>query len=263
MLKVSNLTCGYDSKTVIRDISFEVQGGEIVGIIGPNGSGKTTLFRAITRVIPQYAGQIEYKNKEIRRWHLRDLAREIAVLPQFVFLSFPFKVHDFIALGRNPYLGRLEPLGKSDQIIINQVMKFTGTKALSNNLITELSGGELQRVYLAQALVQEPKLLLLDEPTAHLDIGHQVEILHLLRHLNKEKGLTIVIILHDLNLAAEYCNRLVMLNDGRIEIQGSPQDVLTFPIIEKVYRTIVVVKDNPISGKPYVILVPKDKWASN
>ncbi|MFA5795065.1 MAG: heme ABC transporter ATP-binding protein [Candidatus Brocadiia bacterium] len=260
MLKISNLTCGYDDRAVINDVSFEVNQGEIVGIIGPNGSGKTTLFRTITRVIPQYSGHVLYRDKEISSWHLRELSKEIAVLPQFIFLQFPFSVNDFIALGRNPYLGRLEPIGTEDQTIISQAMELTETKRLASKLITELSGGELQRVYLAQALAQQPKLLLLDEPTAHLDIGHQIEILHLLRYLNKEKELTVVIILHDLNLAAEYCHRLVMLNNGRIEAIGSPKEVLTFPIIEKVYKTVVVVKENPISEKPYVFLVPKDKW---
>lgn len=303
MLKVSHLFCGYGKKTVIRDISFEVHRGEMLGIIGPNGSGKTTLFRALTRIIRPDSGTILYKDKDISQWRLRELAREVSVLPQFIAMTLPFKVEEFIGLGRSPYLGRLEPMGQRDRDVVKQVMAFTELAPLSDRLITELSGGELQRVCLAQALVQEPQLLLLDEPTAHLDIGHQIDIMHLLRQLNKNKGLTplemsgkksgdhqtntdankqsnadkqwsrssqgddlsltgltILVVLHDLNLAAEYCDRLILVNEGQVEMQGRPEEVLTFQNIEKVYRTVVVVKDNPFTGKPYVITVPKDRW---
>jgi iron complex transport system ATP-binding protein len=260
MLKISNLSAGYNNKEIIKNISFAVSQGEFVGIIGPNGSGKTTLFRTITKIIPGYTGSLLYKEKEISAWPVRALAREIAVVPQFLLMAFPFKVYDFVSLGRTPYLGRFEMLSGRDEEVIKGAMDITGCSGLRERMVTELSGGELQRVFLAQALAQEPKLLLLDEPTSHLDIGHQVEIMHLLKRLNKDQGLTIVIILHDLNTAGEYCNRLVLLDEGRIYKTGTPVDVLTYQNIEAVYKTVVVVKDNPISGNPYVIPVPKDKW---
>ncbi len=203
---------------------------------------------------------MSYKEKEISDWPVRALAREIAVVPQFLLMAFPFKVYDFVALGRTPYLGRFETVSEEDEKAIRDAMELSGCSGLQERMVTELSGGELQRVFLAQALAQEPKLLLLDEPTSHLDIGHQVEIMHLLKRLNKEKCLTIVIILHDLNTAGEYCNRLILLDEGRIYKAGSPAEVLTYQNIEAVYKTVVVIRENPISGKPYVFLVPKDEW---
>jgi iron complex transport system ATP-binding protein len=260
MLKISNLSSGYQANEVIKGVSFTVHQGEFIGVIGPNGSGKTTLFRTITKIIGGYAGGLLYKDKEIRDWPVKTLAKEIAVVPQFLMMAFPLKVYDFVSLGRAPYLGRFEMISERDEEIVKGAMGITGCSGLMERMVTELSGGELQRVFLAQALAQEPKLLLLDEPTSHLDIGHQVEILHLLKQLNKKKGLTIVIIMHDLNTAGEYCNRLVLLDEGRIYKAGSPVEVLTYQNIEAVYKTVVVVKENPISGRPYVIPVPKDMW---
>ncbi|MDI6788763.1 MAG: heme ABC transporter ATP-binding protein [Planctomycetota bacterium] len=258
MLKISNLSSGYTQKEVIKNISFEINNGEFVAIIGPNGSGKTTLFRTITKVIPAYQGQLLYKEKEIREWFINGLAREIAVVPQFLFLAFPFTVRDFVGVGRTPHLGRLESLSAYDKEVINQAMEITESESLAERSVTELSGGELQRVFLAQALAQEPKLLLLDEPTSHLDIGHQVEILHLLKKLNQEKGLTILIILHDLNLASDYSDRLVLLDNGRVYKIGTPYEVLTYQNIEAVYKTVVVVNENPVTKKPHILLVPKE-----
>ncbi|MEW6026014.1 MAG: ABC transporter ATP-binding protein [Planctomycetota bacterium] len=263
MLKVSNLSSGYQAKEIIRNISFAVNQGEFVGVIGPNGSGKTTLFRTITKIVSEYTGSLLYKEREISAWPVRALAREIAVVPQFLIMAFPFKVYDFVAMGRTPYLGRFEMGSEEDEKAIKEAMELSGCSGLRERVVTELSGGELQRVFLAQALAQEPKLLLLDEPTSHLDIGHQVEIMHLLKRFNKDKGLTIVIILHDLNTAGEYCNRLLLLDEGRIYKAGSPSEVLTYQNIEAVYKTVVVVKENPISGRPYVMPIPMDRWETN
>ncbi|MCK5578285.1 MAG: ABC transporter ATP-binding protein [Planctomycetes bacterium] len=260
MLSINNLVCGYQQKEIIKGLSFTARPGESLGIIGPNGSGKTTLFRAITRIIPAWQGSITYQEKDIQVISHRDLARRIAVLPQFLNLSFPFLVRDFVALGRTPHLNRLTPLTKEDHNIIDSSMKQTDTFSFKDRRITELSGGELQRVLIAQALTQQPELLLLDEPMAHLDIGHQVEILDLLKKFNREKKLTLITVFHDLNLASEYCDRLVLLKDGQIYAQGTPAEVLTYQNIEAVYKTVVVVKENPITKKPHILLIPKDKW---
>ena len=260
MLEIKNLVCRYGDKEVIKDISFSVNQGEILGIIGPNGAGKTTLFRAISRVINPVNGQINYQGRDLLAMPLAHRAREIAVLPQLLQIVFPYRVDDFIALGRLPHLGRLESLKNSDKEIINQAIKRTNIEELQDRLITEVSGGELQRILLAQALAQQPKLLLLDEPTTHLDIGHQVEVMDLIKQLNQQEKLTIMMVLHDLNLAGEYCDRLILMNQGRIHSIGTPAEVLTYQNIEAVYHTVVVVRENPISGKPYVILVPKQRW---
>lgn len=261
MLKISDLHSGYANEDVIRGISFNLKESEFVSIIGPNGSGKTTLFRTICKIIPGYRGQLLYKDKELRTWSIRTLAREIAVVPQFILLnpsiSSGFNVREFIALGRTPYTRRFKPLSGRDYEMIDEAVRITECRHLQDRSVTELSGGELQRVFLAQALAQEPKLLLLDEPISHLDIGHQVEILQVLKRLNKERGLTIVVILHDLNVAADYSDRLILLDNGRIHSSGSPSEVLTYQNIETVYKTIVVVHDNPVTKKPHVLVVPK------
>jgi iron complex transport system ATP-binding protein len=164
-------------------------------------------------------------------------------------------------MGRLPHKGRLQPMSEADRKIAEATMKMTEVDSLAGRSITELSGGELQRVFLAQALAQEPELLLLDEPTSHLDIAHQVEIMDLIRRLNREKGLTILMVQHDLNLAGMYCDRLLLIGEGRIRANGAPGEVLTYQNIEAVYKTVVVVRDNPLTGRPHVFLVPKERWA--
>ena len=279
MLKIQNLTAGYGNKPVIRNISFTVLPGEVVGIIGPNGAGKTTLFRVISGILKPASGEVRYERRSLVEIPLKERARKIAVLPQTLPLTFAFTVEDFVLLGRLPHLDRWQAIGDEDRQVALDMMRLTEVSALRNRYITELSGGELQRVLLAQALTQEPQLLLLDEPTSHLDIGHQVEIMDLIRRLNKNcelrmadcelenpkseirnPKLTILMVLHDLNLAGEYCDRLILLSAGEIYAMGTPHDILTYQNIEAVYKTVVVVKDNPITGRPHIILVPKDRW---
>jgi iron complex transport system ATP-binding protein len=179
------------------------------------------------------------------------LAKKIAVLPQNIEIAFQLKVEEFILMGRTPHLGRLERIKKGDIRIAEEAMEKTQVLHLRSRWMDELSGGERQRVFLAQALTQQPELLLLDEPTAHLDIKHQVEILELVKKLNKEE-LTVIMILHDLNLASEYCERVILLDRGRIFKDDVPQNVFTSCIIEKVYKTRVLVGRNPISSKPHL-----------
>jgi iron complex transport system ATP-binding protein len=285
MLKIQNLTAGYGDKPVIRNISFTVLPGEVVGIIGPNGAGKTTLFRVISGLIKPASGEVRYEKRPIAGISIKERARKIAVLPQTLPLTFSFTVEDFILLGRLPHLDRWQAIGDEDRKVALDMMRLTEVSALRNRYITELSGGELQRVLLAQALTQEPELLLLDEPTSHLDIGHQVEIMDLIKRLNRSSEhanagvqssetlrselrtvnseLTILMVLHDLNLAGEYCDRLILLSTGEIHAMGAPHDILTYQNIEAVYKTVVVVKDNPITGRPHIILVPKERWKNN
>lgn len=257
ILEVKDLVCGYDSAEIIKGVSFFVQDGEFLGILGPNGAGKTTLFRAITGILKPFSGSVYFRGKELARIPPRELAREIAVLPQMLEVSFSFSVEEFVSMGRFCHRGRLEGFRKEDGLAVEGAMEMTEVTGLRSKSVNQLSGGERQRVLLAQALAQEPKLILLDEPTTHLDIRHQVEILDLLVRLNR-KGLTVIAILHDLNLAGEYCTRLIMLDDGKVRIEGTPEQVIDYRIIEEVYKTVVVVKENPISKKPYVILVRKE-----
>jgi len=260
MLELKSLACGYNLKQpVLQDIEFKVNEKEFVGIIGPNGSGKTTLLRVITRILKPNKGAVFLNGRNIWQMKFRELARYVAVVPQN-FGGIDMSVEDFVLLGRIPYLERLQFFeSKMDLLIAQRCLSLTDTFKLKEKLMSEISGGERQLVLIARALAQEPKLLLLDEPTAHLDITHQVSILDLIKKLNKELGLTVVMVMHDLNLASEYCQRLVLINEGRIYKTGTPQEVLSYKIIEEVYKTVVVVEKNPVSAKPYVVLVSQEE----
>jgi iron complex transport system ATP-binding protein len=261
LIETENLNAGYGTRPVIQGISFGIPRGEVAGIIGPNGAGKTTLFRLIGGTMRPWSGEVRYQGQDVSEMNSRERARRIAVLPQGLPMTFPFTVGDFVMMGRLPHKGRLQPMSEADRKIAEATMKMTEVDSLAGRSITELSGGELQRVFLAQALAQEPELLLLDEPTSHLDIAHQVEIMDLIRRLNREKGLTILMVQHDLNLAGMYCDRLLLIGEGRIRANGAPGEVLTYQNIEAVYKTVVVVRDNPLTGRPHVFLVPKERWA--
>jgi iron complex transport system ATP-binding protein len=263
MLEIRNLTCGYAENFFIEDINFKVNAGEIVGIIGPNGSGKTTLLRGISRALKPKSGQVFLDGKDIWQMNFKELAKKMAVLPQSINPT-SLSVEEFVLLGRIPHLKNLQFFeGKNDLVIVKDCLRLTDTLSLKNHLMTQISGGERQLVFIARALAQQPKLLLLDEPTTHLDITHQVRILDLIKRLNRDLGLTVIMVLHDLNLAAEYCRRLILLKDGRIFREGVTENVINYKTIEEVYKTVVVVEKNPVSAKPYVLLVSEDEIKQN
>lgn len=259
ILTIKNISGGYRKEEVIKGLSLNIKAGDFLGIIGPNGSGKSTLLKLMTRVLAPYSGDIEFSGVNIKNINLKKFCRKTAFVPQDTATDFSFSVLEIVLMGRIPHLGRLQTETKKDFNIAGDALSMTDSLLLKEKLIDELSAGERQRIFIARALAQEPELLLLDEPTAHLDIGHQIQILDLLRKLNRENGLTIVIVLHDLNLASQYCNRIVLLNQGQIFIEGSPGEVLTYQNIEAVYNTIVVVLKNPSSAKPYVVLVSREQ----
>ncbi|MBU2101805.1 MAG: ABC transporter ATP-binding protein [Candidatus Omnitrophica bacterium] len=259
MLEIKDLTCGYDKRFHLRGINLVIEEGGFFGIIGPNGSGKTTLLRAITRVLEPESGEVFLRGKNIRQIDFRELARTIAVVSQNVSTD-ELNVREFVLLSRIPHYKGLQFLEtKHDEEIADSAMALTGTLKFKDRLMSEISGGERQLVLIARALAQEPKFLLLDEPTSHLDITHQVRILDLLKKLNKELSLTVIIVLHDLNLASEYCDRIALLSGGAVYKEGLPQDVLDYKTIENVYKTVVVVEKNPVSSKPYVLLVSEEE----
>jgi len=254
LLKADQVWGGYSQAPVVKGVSLEIRRGEFVGLIGPNGSGKSTLLKLMTRVLSPQKGTVSYEGQNIADMALKDLARKTAFVPQDTWVHFPFTVEEVVLMGRVPHLRRLQSETKKDFSIADDALTLTGARHLKGQEIDKLSAGDRQRVIVAKALAQEPELLFLDEPTSHLDIGHQVRLLDMLRDLNREKKLTVLIVLHDLNLAGEYCDRLLLLEDGRLFREGAPREVLTYANIETVYKTVVVVKENPISSKPYVIL---------
>ncbi|RJP28834.1 MAG: ABC transporter ATP-binding protein [Candidatus Omnitrophota bacterium] len=260
MIELKGITAGYLKNDVLHDISLKIEDGQFTGIIGPNGSGKSTLLRVISRYIQPSAGKITYKEKDLLSFNPHELSCEFAFVPQSIDINFSFTVMDIAMLGRIPFLKRTQWESKADYEIAAKALELTGTYKLKDRFIHELSAGEKQMVIIAKALTQKPKVLLLDEPTSHLDIGHQVQMLNLLKQLNKNEKITVVIVLHDLNLASEYCDKIVMLHEGMVSKIGQPEEVLTYQNIENVYKTLVIVNKNPISGKPHVLLVAKNKY---
>ncbi len=258
-MKIRDLTGGYGDEMIVKNISFEIQKGEFLGIIGPNGSGKSTLLRLMSRVLSPRKGEIQLEGKDVQHMDLKRLSQKVAFVPQETMFNFSFSVEEIVLMGRIPHLKRTQQESKKDYIIAEHAMALTDTLSLKNRNMDELSAGERQRVIIARALAQEPNLLFLDEPTSHLDIGHQIQMLDLLKKLNKEASLTILIVLHDLNLASEYCSRILLFEKGRIYSDGTPQEVLTYQNIEAVYKTLVIVQNNPVSLKPYCILVSEQE----
>jgi iron complex transport system ATP-binding protein len=253
LLEIRNLCSGYKRKNILKGIDFLVRKGEFWGLIGPNGSGKTTLLKSITKILPAQKGNVFYNKEDIMKIPAKKLAQNIAVVPQVSVFHFSFTVEDFVLLGRIPYLPRFYLEGKNDYLIAEEAMRLTETVSFRQRRINELSEGEKQRVVIARSLAQKPTLLLLDEPAAHLDIRHQLDVFNLLEKLNREKGITIILVSHDLNLASHYASQLILLNEGRIFAQGSPKQIINEENIWKVYG--VKVKVTPgIKGSPLVNL---------
>ena len=259
LFKLNHLVCGYPGFK-LKDISLEVLPGDFTAILGPNGCGKTTLFKAMTVDLPCLQGEIAFYGAPVQQIPRKEMARKLAIVTQSLHQDNPMTVEEFVFMGRLPYLKTFQFFeGKEDQQKVEEVLSLAGILPFRRRLISELSGGERQMAIIARALAQEPEILLLDEPTNHLDIAHQVRILDLLKKQNREKKLTRLLVLHDLNLASEYCSRLILMNQGRIHCQGSSREVLTFQNIEEVFDTVVLVKDNPVSQKPCIFLVSQEE----
>lgn len=256
--QIKDFSCGYPGKFTLEGISFEIKKGDFVGIIGPNGSGKTTLFKGISSELDALAGSTKLNGKLIQKMSLKKKAQNVAIVTQNIEVG-SMTVEEYVLMGRIPYRKQFQFFEtKEDITIANKYMELTGVTRLKHMYMNALSGGEQQLAGIARALSQEPELLLLDEPTSHLDITHQVQVLNLIRRLSYELGLTILMIIHDLNLAGEYCDSLVMLQKGKMRKMGTPTEVLNYADIEAVYDTVVVTRTNPISNKPVVFLVSEE-----
>ncbi len=257
MIEVNSVSFRYHQAWVLQEVSFRVEKGEFVGVIGPNGSGKTTLLKLLYRLLAPQRGEILIELAPMKKMDRRDIAKRIAVVAQETQVLFPFSVLETVLMGRSPYLGGLLFESEKDLEIARKAMEWTKILPFSERSIEELSGGERKRVFIARALAQEPEIVLLDEPTANLDIQHQIDFLDLILTLNRERGLTIVMASHDMNIASEFCDRLILLQGGRIYQTGTPEEVMTKENIESVYGCEVWVDRHPISGMPRISLLRK------
>ena len=253
-LRAEGIAFAYRDQIVLNEIDLAIQPGELVGVIGPNGSGKSTLIKCLSRVLSPQRGRIWLDGRELSSLTAQQIARHIAVVPQAVELPPGFTAFEIVMMGRVPHLAWWQNETVRDREIARAAMEATQTWTLADRLVNHLSGGERQRVVIARALAQEPQILLLDEPTAHLDIKHQIEVMELVRCLNRERGLAVLIVSHDLNLAAQYCSRLVLFKDGRVYTSGSPRQVISPEILREVYGVDLLVLPHPHTQQPMAVV---------
>jgi cobalamin transport system ATP-binding protein len=252
ILRLEKIGFKYAVDWTLKDISFDVLTGEFMGVLGPNGSGKTTLLKLIDGILRPREGGLWIDGQTVAEMKREALARLVAVVPQDSQMVFPFMVQEIVLMGRMPHLAQWRFEGERDFKIAREAMEMTDTWSLAARKMNALSGGERQRVLIARALAQQPRLLLLDEPTAFLDIRHQIDFFDLIRRLNREQALTVIAVTHDINLASLYCDRIILLNEGRIHCMGEPEKVITASHIQGVYKTPVSVDRNPVTGLPMV-----------
>ena len=253
MLEIQSLTVAYQDQPVLDGLDLSVQRGEILAIVGPNGAGKSTLIRALSGVLPPRSGRMLLDKSDVNQLSVTSRARLLAVVPQARQLPGAYTVYQTVLLGRTPYLNWLGSAGKRDHAIVKQSMQQTHTLELSDRRVGELSGGEQQRVLLARALAQDAPVLLLDEPTTHLDLQHQSNLLNLVRGLAGQRGLTVLMVVHDLNLASLYADRVALMAEGKIYRCGTPEDVLTSENLSFIYNVPVNVIRHPEYGKPLIL----------
>jgi cobalamin transport system ATP-binding protein len=255
IIKLEQIGFRYNEHWVLKNVSFEVNKGEFVGIIGPNGAGKTTLLKIIDGILKPQEGEAWINDISCNKLKREKLAKIIAVVPQASTMIFPFTVKEIVLMGRAPHLGKWRFEGETDFIIARRAMEMTDTIALADRSMNALSGGERQRVLIARALAQDPQIMLLDEPTAFLDIKHQIDLFDRIKKFNKDQYLTVIAVTHDINLASLYCDRIILLRSGYIHCMGSPEEVIIESNIEEVYETNVTVDRNPVTGQPRVTLL--------
>ena len=255
MLSFEGASFGYGDNTVLNDVGFAVAEGELVGVLGPNGSGKTTLVRAATNVVPARSGRVLVQGRPVAAYDRRELARSVAVVPQEGAPVFPFTVLETVLMGRAPWMRAFAFEGRRDVEIAGEALSSVDATALRDRDLSELSGGERQRVVIARALAQSTSLVLADEPTAHLDLRHAVAIFALLRSLVAARQLAVMLVTHDVNLAAMHCDRLVLLAGGGILSEGPPERIVTREILSEAYQTPVHV-EHRADGTPFVVPDP-------
>jgi iron complex transport system ATP-binding protein len=252
-LRAEGLSLGYDDRTIVEALDLDILDGRLTAIVGANACGKSTLLRGLARLLKPRAGRVLLDDRALTEVSTREVSRILGMLPQTPVAPDGITVGDLVSRGRHPHQGWFRRWNDADEAAVATALEATGTEDLVARPIQQLSGGQRQRVWVAMALAQDTELLLLDEPTTFLDIAHQVDLLRLLRDLNTETGKTIVVVLHDLNLACRYVQHVIAMADGRVVTEGAPGDVVTPELVEKVFGLPCVVVPDPVAGTPMVV----------
>ncbi|CEP42195.1 ABC transporter ATP-binding protein [Paraclostridium sordellii] len=252
MISCKNLKVGYEEKIIIENLSLNIKKGEVVSIIGPNGCGKSTLLKSLSRMIKPVSGDIYIQSENIKSLKNKAISQKVCLLSQHNDAPGDLTVEELVYFGRIPHKKWYESKSKSDEELVNWAIENTGLTIYKNTPISSLSGGERQRAYIAQALCQKPDVLLLDEPTTYLDISYQLELMELVREINERLNITIVMVLHELNQASKYSDRLIIMKSGEIVSDGCPKEIINKEIIKKVYNIDCDIDNDPISNKPRI-----------
>ncbi len=255
ILDIDDISYDYTGSVVIEEIGFQVAAGEVFGILGPNGSGKTTLLKILNRNLRSKTGTVLIEHEDLSRLTKNEIAKRMAVVPQNNEISFAFTVTDIVMMGRMPSLERFQMESEEDLRIVFDAMEKTKTLQFANRFINQLSGGERQRAIIARALAQQPKIILMDEPTLHLDVNHQLEVLDMVHRLSREQGMTVIIVSHDLSLVARYCDKMILIHDHRIEAAGGVDAVLTPENMRKVFNIEASLDYDERIGKNTVTII--------
>lgn len=254
-LGARGLAAGYHDRTVISDIDLDIEAQSVTAIVGANACGKSTLLRTLSRLLTPQQGKTMLDGRDIHRLPARQLAQQLGLLPQSPIAPEGIRVFDLVSRGRHPHQGMFQRWSHDDELAVCEALEVTGTIELADRALDQLSGGQRQRVWIAMALAQKTKILLLDEPTTFLDIHHQIEVLDLLRDLNEQRGTTIVMVLHELNLAARYADRMIAMVDGHIHSSGPPSKILTHALVKEVFGLNSHIIEDPVSGRPMMVPV--------
>lgn len=254
MIRLENITAGYyENQQVLHNVNIKFEKGKFYSLLGPNGAGKSTLLKIVIGFLKPYRGKVFIKNQLLGQWEKKDLSRLIAIIPQHFNLQFDYKVKDLVLMGRFPYLKYWQNYTKKDKKIVEKVLSELDLEKLADKYFSNLSGGEKQRVSIARALAQETDIILMDEAFVNLDINHQLEIMNLLSKINLEHNKLILLVSHNINLASDYCDKLVFMQEGRIIAGGKPVEIVKPDILKQIYGKDIQTIINPISGRPNII----------
>ncbi len=256
-ISINSLSYSYGNDRVLSEVSYDVEKGSFFNVIGPNGSGKSTLMKVLAGVLRYKKGRVLVSGKNLTNYSGKELARHVAYVPQTASAEFPFTVEELVLLGRSPHQGMLGINSEKDHFIANQAMDFTDIKALSEKKIDRVSGGERQRVFIARAICQQPEIMLLDEPASSLDLAHQIKLMDLLERLKNETHITIIMVSHDINLAAMYSDAMVLIKNGSVVKQGSAAEVIKPSILNDIFQCSFLVDENPAGNCPRISPIPE------